>query len=171
MLNFLQANNIMDMAGLDEKFKSMIGEQLDIQHKLKPDRHSEKAHRAGRHLFQVQGKEEADRSRANPVHGGKRLSQRRDERQDRPAGKGMESGVCQADRRTGNAQPAVSRIERGSERSRANPQKRLQHLAAGAAGAAAPQGAGYGAVTDRAAVLKSVVSKPPFGSFLFGAHQ
>ena len=36
MLNFLQANNIMDMAGLDEKFKSMIGEQLDIQHKLKP---------------------------------------------------------------------------------------------------------------------------------------
>ena len=26
-----------------------------------------------------------------------------------------------------------------------------------------PQGAGYGAVTDRAAVLKSVVSKPPFG--------
>ena len=35
MLNFLQANNIMDMAGLDEKFKSMIGEQLDIQHKLK----------------------------------------------------------------------------------------------------------------------------------------
>ncbi len=36
MLNFLQANGIMDMAGLDEKFKSMIGEQLDIQGKLKP---------------------------------------------------------------------------------------------------------------------------------------
>ena len=36
MLNFLQANSIMDMAGLDEKFKSMIGEQLDIQGKLKP---------------------------------------------------------------------------------------------------------------------------------------
>ena len=72
-----------------------------------------------------------------------------DDRQDRPAGKGMESGVCQADRREGNAQPAVSRIERGSERSRANPQERLQHLAAGTAGAAAPQGAGYGAVTDR----------------------
>ena len=34
---------------------------------------------------------------------------------------------------------------------------------AGTAGAAAPQGAGYGAVTDRVAVLKSVVSKPPFG--------
>jgi hypothetical protein len=36
MLNFLQANNIIDMTGLDEKFKSMIGEQLDIQGKLKP---------------------------------------------------------------------------------------------------------------------------------------
>ena len=36
MLNFLQTNNIMDMTGLDEKFKSMIGEQLDIQGKLKP---------------------------------------------------------------------------------------------------------------------------------------
>lgn len=36
MLNFLTANGIEDMAGLDEKFKSMIGEQLDIQGKLKP---------------------------------------------------------------------------------------------------------------------------------------
>ena len=36
MLNFLQTNNIMDMAGLDEKFKAMIGEQMDIQNKLKP---------------------------------------------------------------------------------------------------------------------------------------
>ncbi len=36
MLNFLQTNNIMDMAGLDEKFKSMIEEQLNIQGKLKP---------------------------------------------------------------------------------------------------------------------------------------
>jgi len=36
MLSFLQSNNIMDMGGLDEKFKSMIGEQLDIQDKLKP---------------------------------------------------------------------------------------------------------------------------------------
>jgi hypothetical protein len=30
MLNFLQGNNIMDMTGFDENFKSMIGEQLDI---------------------------------------------------------------------------------------------------------------------------------------------
>ena len=36
MLNFLQSNNIMDITGLDEKFKTMIGEQLDIQGKLKP---------------------------------------------------------------------------------------------------------------------------------------
>ena len=36
MLNFLTANGIEDMAGLDEKFKSMIGEQLHIQGKLKP---------------------------------------------------------------------------------------------------------------------------------------
>lgn len=36
MLNFLTANNIMDMAGLDEKFSSMIGQQMDIQDKLKP---------------------------------------------------------------------------------------------------------------------------------------
>ena len=64
---------------------------------------------------------------------------------------GNASGVYQTDRQEGNAQPAVSRAERGSERSRANPQERLQYRAAGTAGAAAPQGAGYGAVTRRAA--------------------
>ena len=78
MLNFLQTNNIMDMAGLDEKFKSMIGEQLDIQGKLKPVERRlatlKKALRAIRHLFQVQGKEAAERSRANPIHNGERLS-------------------------------------------------------------------------------------------------
>ena len=36
MLNFLTANKIMDMAGLDEKFKSMIREQIAIRDKLKP---------------------------------------------------------------------------------------------------------------------------------------
>ena len=51
---------------------------------------------------------------------------------------------------------AVSRAERRGKRSRANPQERLQHLAAGTAGAAAPQGAGYGAVTDRAAGIVSI---------------
>lgn len=35
-LNFLTANGITDMAGLDEKFKSMIGEQMDIREELKP---------------------------------------------------------------------------------------------------------------------------------------
>jgi len=36
MLNFLTENKIMDMAGLDEKFSSMIGKQMDISDKLKP---------------------------------------------------------------------------------------------------------------------------------------
>lgn len=36
MLNFLTANGIKDMAGLDEKFSSMIGAQMDIRDKLKP---------------------------------------------------------------------------------------------------------------------------------------
>jgi hypothetical protein len=36
MLSFLTRNHIMDMTGLDEKFKSMIGEQIDIRDKLKP---------------------------------------------------------------------------------------------------------------------------------------
>ena len=36
MLNFLTRNKIMDMAGFDEKFKSMIGEQFDIRDELKP---------------------------------------------------------------------------------------------------------------------------------------
>ena len=36
MLMFLQQNQIMDMAGLDEKFSSMIGVQFDIRDKLKP---------------------------------------------------------------------------------------------------------------------------------------
>lgn len=36
MLNFLTANGIEDMAGLDEKFKSMIGAQMNIREKLKP---------------------------------------------------------------------------------------------------------------------------------------
>lgn len=35
-LNFLTANGITDMAGLDEKFKSMIGKQMDIREELKP---------------------------------------------------------------------------------------------------------------------------------------
>lgn len=36
MLNFLTANKIMDMDGLNEKFKSMIGVQMDIRDELKP---------------------------------------------------------------------------------------------------------------------------------------
>jgi len=36
MLNFLQENQIMDMAGLEEKVKDMYGRQFDIRDKLKP---------------------------------------------------------------------------------------------------------------------------------------
>lgn len=36
MLNFLTANSIKDMAGLEEKIKDMYGEQQDISAKLKP---------------------------------------------------------------------------------------------------------------------------------------
>lgn len=36
MLNFLTANNIMDMAGLDKHFGGMIDRQMDIRDKLKP---------------------------------------------------------------------------------------------------------------------------------------
>ena len=36
MLNFLTANNIMDMVGLDDKLKSMISKQFAIRDKLKP---------------------------------------------------------------------------------------------------------------------------------------
>ena len=53
----------------------------------------------------------------NPAYGGKRLSQKRDKRQDYNLDKGMESGVCQADRREENTQSEVSYIERESERS------------------------------------------------------
>ena len=36
ILNFLTANNIMDMAGLDDKLKSMISKQFAIRDELKP---------------------------------------------------------------------------------------------------------------------------------------
>ncbi len=111
----------------------------------------EKIGKAKNALFQVQGEETADRSRANPIHSGERLSQRRDERQDHNPDKDMERRIHQADRREENAQSAVSCIERGSERSGENQKERLQYLAAGTAGTATPQKTGYGEITDRAA--------------------
>ncbi len=46
MLNFLQENKIMSVAGLDKKFSSLIDEQVAIQDKLKPiDRRSESSSR------------------------------------------------------------------------------------------------------------------------------
>ena len=93
----------------------------------------------------------ADGNRTNPVHSGERLPQRRDEQQDRNPYKGMENGICQANRREENPQSAVSYTQRGSERSRADTKERLQYFAAGTAGTRTPQDAGYRTVTERAA--------------------
>jgi hypothetical protein len=62
--------------------------------------------------------------------------------------KGMENGIYQADRRAKNAQSKVSCAQRRGERSRANPQKRGQHFAAGAERTATAQGAGYGVIIE-----------------------
>ena len=133
MLNFLQANNIMDMAGLDEKFKSMIGEQLDIQHKLKPidrrlvtlKRHIEQAEI----YFKYKGKKhltEAEQILFTAAH---------------DYLKGVMNGKTALPVKAWKAEYAKLTAERETLNRR--------QLAAGTAGAAAPQGAGYGAVTDK----------------------
>ena len=61
---------------------------------------------------------------------------------------------------------AVSCIERGSERSGENQKERLQYLAAGTAGTTAPQKAGYGAITDRAAGLSMLATAALFWTFI-----
>jgi len=66
-------------------------------------RHLLTAYQASRHLSQIQGQKGVDGFRANTFHGGKKLPQRRDERQDHPADKGVESGAWQADRRAETA--------------------------------------------------------------------
>ena len=63
----------------------------------------------------------------------------------------MERRIHKVDRREKNAQSAVSCIERGSKRSGENQKERLQYLAAGTEGTATEQGAGYGAITEKAA--------------------
>ena len=101
--------------------------------------------------------EEAKKEKSRAYHRNyARLSQRRDERQDHNPDKGMENRVCQTDRREENTQPAVSCIERGSERSRENQKERLQYLVAGTAGA----------ITDRAAGLSTSAPPPCFGVLL-----
>ena len=100
------------------------------------------------------------------AYSGERLSQRRDERKNHNPDKGMERKIHQADRREENAQSAVSCIERGSERSRENQKERLQYLATGTAGTATTQGAGYGAITSKAAGLSTSAPPPCFGLLL-----
>ena len=48
------------------------------------------------------------------------------------------------------------------ERSRENQKERLQYLAAGTAGTTAPQKAGYGAITSKAAGLSTSAPPPCF---------
>ena len=73
----------------------------------------------------------------------------------------MERRIHKVDRREKNAQSAVSCIERGSKRSGENQKERLQYLAAGTAGTATPQKAGYGAITDRAAGIVNAYYRRP----------
>ena len=133
----------------------MIGEQLDIQGKLKPverrlatlKKHIEQSDI----YFKYRGKKKlteaeqilftAARDYLKGVMNGKTTN----------SDKGMERGICHADRRAENAQSAVSCTQRGSERSRADTKECLQYLAAGTEGTRTAQNAGYGAVTDRAA--------------------
>ncbi|MCX4379943.1 MAG: hypothetical protein OSJ61_27960, partial [Lachnospiraceae bacterium] len=56
--------------------------------------------------------------------------------------------------------------ERGSERSRENQKERLQYLAAGTEGTTAPQKAGYGAITDRAARIVNICPAALFKFFV-----
>lgn len=100
MLNFLTANNIMDMAGLDEKISSMIGEQKDIRDKLKP---------IDRRLPVL--KKHIEQADVYLKYKGKKALSESEQillRQDHPTDKGVESGIFQADRRMENTQPKVS---------------------------------------------------------------
>lgn len=109
MLNFLTDNGIKDMAGIDKKFSSMIGAQMDIRDKLKPvkwrlatlKKHMEQ----GKIYMEYKGKKSLTES---DVYIGAQLSKRRDGRQDRHTGKGMEIRIFQADHRAEKAQPKVS---------------------------------------------------------------
>ncbi len=56
--------------------------------------------------------------------------------------------------------------EEAADRSRENQKERLQYLAAGTAGTTAPQKAGYGAITDRAAGLSMLATAALFWTFI-----
>ncbi len=81
ILNREDGNKIYDRKKCQYKCKSVPATDWNDQTKAGEwwaACHAEKAHRAIGHLFQVQGKKEADRSRTNPVYGGVGLSGRRD---------------------------------------------------------------------------------------------
>lgn len=71
--------------------------------------------------------------------------------------------VKRTDRQEENIQSEISCVKRGSKRSRENQKERLQYFAAGTA---APQKAGYGAITDRAVGWSTSAPPPCFGLLL-----
>ena len=170
MLYFLQANNIMDMAGLDEKFKSMIGEQLDIQGKLKPverrlatlKKHLEQADIC----FKYKGKKPlteteqilltAAKDYLKGVMNGKTTIPTKTWKE--------EYTKLTAERKTLN-QRYLALKEEVKEAEKIK-KERLQYLAAGTAGTTAPQKAGYGAITDRAAGLSMLATAALFWTFI-----
>lgn len=127
MLNFLTANNIMDMAGPDEKFSSIIGAQMDIQDKRKPiDRrlatlknHIEQALFVAAHSYL---KDVMNGKTTLPVKAWK-----------------AEYAKLTAERKTLNQHTLPSKT---GKRNRANPQECLQYLATGTAATATTQDAG-----------------------------
>ena len=135
MLNFLQANSIMDMAELDEKFRTMIGEQLDIQGKLKPverrlgtlKKHLEQADI----YFKYKGKKPLTEAEQILFTTAKDYL------------KGVMNGKTTIPTKTWKEEYTKLTAERKTLNQR--------YLAAGTARATAPQKAGYGEITDKAA--------------------
>ena len=135
MLNFLQANSIMDMAELDEKFRTMIGEQLDIQGKLKPverrlgtlKKHLEQADI----YFKYKGKKPLTEAEQILFTTAKDYL------------KGVMNGKTTIPTKTWEEEYTKLTAERKTLNQR--------YLAAGTARATAPQKAGYGEITDKAA--------------------
>ena len=135
MLNFLQTNNIMDMTGLDEKFKPMIGEQLDIQRKLKPI--EQRLGTLKKHLeqsdiyFKYKGKKPLTETEQILFTAARDYL------------KGVMNGKT--------ALPIKAWKEEYTKLTTERKTLNQRYLAAGTAGTTAPQKAGYGAITDRAA--------------------
>ncbi len=150
MLNFLQTNNIMDMTGLDEKFKPMIGEQLDIQRKLKPI--EQRLGTLKKHLeqsdiyFKYKGKKPLTETEQILFTAARDYL------------KGVMNGKT--------ALPIKAWKEEYTKLTTERKTLNQRYLAAGTAGTTAPQKAGYGAITDRAAELSMFATTALFWTFI-----